>query len=251
MKLDRAELDALERRERHLTILASVFVLVLAGGVALLMYPLVFVHPDEANKWTMRIAFVGFCVLSLLFVGYLLDRQRTVGRLKQRLLEEFDRNLQLRDQANVDLLHTIPNLNQLQDRLTMEFRRAHSMEQSLSLVVVRVTLVRGEPDSNEGRTALGEAARAISKKLRAADSLYLFGSCVFGLVLPETDAATARTLSLRIEEVLRAVGATHAFSAEMLVYNYPADVTSARELEEVISAALPVNRAWPATTAAR
>lgn len=251
MKLERAELDTLERRERHLTILASVFVLVLAGGVALLMYPLVFDHPDEANKWTLRIAFVGFCVLSLLFVGYLLDRQRTVRRLKQRLLEEYDRNLQLRDQANVDLLHTIPDLNHLQDRLTMEFRRAHSMEQSLSLIVVRVTLARSEPDSNEGRTALGEAARAISKKLRPADSIYLFGSTLFGLVLPETDAATARGLSLRIEEVLRAVGTTNGFSSEILTYNYPADVTSEHELEEVISSALPVNQSWLGGTPAR
>ena len=37
--LDRAELDRLERRELQLTILAVVFVLVLAGGLAVFMYP--------------------------------------------------------------------------------------------------------------------------------------------------------------------------------------------------------------------
>jgi len=132
MKFDRAELDKLERHEQHLTILASVIVLVLAGGVALLMYPLVFLHPDSGNKWTLRFAFTGFCVLSLLCVGYLLDRQRTVRKLKQQLLEELDRNLELRNQANVDLLHTIPGRDHFQDRLAMEFRRASSLTRCLA-----------------------------------------------------------------------------------------------------------------------
>ena len=59
--LNREELDKLERRELQLTILSVVFVLILAGGLAAFMYPLVFVHPD-GNKWTLRVAFFGFCV---------------------------------------------------------------------------------------------------------------------------------------------------------------------------------------------
>jgi hypothetical protein len=53
--LNRTELDRLERRELQLTILAAVFVLVLAGGLAVFMYPLVFLHP-VGNKWTLRVA---------------------------------------------------------------------------------------------------------------------------------------------------------------------------------------------------
>ncbi len=93
-KLNRAELDNLERRELQLTILAVVFVLVLATGLAAFMYPLVFVHP-EGNKWTLRVAFFGFCALTLLFVGYLFDHQRMVRELKQNLLEELERNVEI------------------------------------------------------------------------------------------------------------------------------------------------------------
>ena len=71
----------LERRELQLTILAAVIVLVLAGGLAAFMYPLVFLHP-VGNKWTLRVAFFGFCGLTLLFVGYLLERQRTGAGLQ-------------------------------------------------------------------------------------------------------------------------------------------------------------------------
>src|SRR5882724_1081195 len=74
--LNRQELDHLERRELQLTILAAVFVLVLAGGLAAFMYPLVFLHP-LGNKWTLRVAFFGFCGLTLLFVGYELERNVT------------------------------------------------------------------------------------------------------------------------------------------------------------------------------
>jgi cytochrome c biogenesis factor len=109
--LNREELDKLERRELQLTVLSVVFVLVLAGGLAAFMYPLVFVHA-EGNKWTVRVAFFGFCALTLLLVGYLLERQRTVRALKQHLLAEVERNVALKHQANVDLLGSMPDASQ-------------------------------------------------------------------------------------------------------------------------------------------
>jgi len=108
--LNRKELDHLERRELQLTILAAVIVLVLASGLAAFMYPLVFLHP-VGNKWTLRVAFFGFCGLTFLFVGYLLERQRTVRQLKQQILAELERNVTLQQQASVDLLHSMPDQN--------------------------------------------------------------------------------------------------------------------------------------------
>ena len=104
-RLNQKELKSLEKRELQLSILAAVFVMIQASGMALLMYPMVFLHPEEGNKLTMRIAFGGFIVLTLLFVTYLFDRQRTMRKLKQHLVEEMDRNVELRNQAHADLLH--------------------------------------------------------------------------------------------------------------------------------------------------
>src|SRR5258708_12209394 len=106
--LNRTELDKLERRELQLTILAAAYVLVQAAGLAVFMYPLVFLHP-VGNKWTLRVAFFGFCALTLLFVGYLLDHQRTVRKLKQQVLADLDRNVTFQHQTTLDLLQTIPN----------------------------------------------------------------------------------------------------------------------------------------------
>jgi GGDEF domain-containing protein len=236
--LNLAELDNLEKRELQLSVLAAIILLVMAGGVALLMYPLVFVHP-EGNKWTMRFAFIGFCVLSVLFVVYLLDRQKTVRKLKQQLVSELKRNVELRHQANVDLLESMPDIHHFQDRLMMEFRRAASMNQPLSLLIVKLKFLPNASDKDKDTALLGEAARAISHLLRPSDSIYVFSAGLFGLVLSETDTATAKGIKARIGEALRPIGTENKFSSETQLWNYPDHVKSAHELEEHVAALLP------------
>lgn len=234
---DRTDLDNLERRELHLSILAAVIVLIMAGGVAVLMYPLVFVHPDESSKWTMRVAFTGFCVLSLLFVGYLLDRQRTVRRLKQQLLEELDRNLALRHQASVDLLRTMPDLNRFWDCLAMEHRRALTMQHPLSLLIVLIRTAPSISKPEDADQVWGEAAKAMARTLRPSDSTYHLDPGVFAIVLPETETAQAKTVARNLEETLHAVAASR-FSAVISVYNFPEHVGSDHEFEEIVRAVL-------------
>ncbi|HEV2489619.1 MAG TPA: hypothetical protein VGT03_07410 [Candidatus Acidoferrales bacterium] len=236
--LNLTDLDNLEKRELQLSILAAVIVLVMASGVALLMYPLVFVHP-EGNKWTMRFAFLGFCVLSVLFVAYLLDRQRTVRKLKQQLVAELKRNVELRHQANVDLLQSMPDINHFQDRLMMEFRRASTMLKPLSLLIVKLKFSPDASERDRDSALLGEAARAISHLLRPNDSMYVFAPGLFGLVLSETDTATAKTIKVRIGEALRPIGVQNKFSSETQLWNYPDHVKSAHELEERVASLLP------------
>ena len=235
--INRQELDRLERRELQLTIIAAVFVFVLASGLAAFMYPLVFVHPDAGNKWTMRVAFVGFCVLTLLFIGYLLDRQRTVRQLKQQILQELERNIELRLQASSDLLHTMPDINHFWDRLTMEYRRAMTMQKTLSLLIVRAKL---PASGNDTTSALGEAAKAMSRKLRPTDSIYRLAPDLFGLVLPETDTLNAKRIAVRLQEELQPLRARHGGSFETSVHNYPQDAQSAHELEDIVKSMLPV-----------
>jgi hypothetical protein len=233
--LNRKELDQLERRELQLTIIASIFVFVLAAGLATFMYPLVFVHPDSTNKWTMRVAFFGFCVLIVLFISYLIDRQRTVRGLKQQVLEELERNVELRLQASADLLQTMPDINHFWDRLTMEYRRAMTMGHNLSLL-----LVKAKPGPNTDTTAAwGDAARAMSRKLRPTDSIYRLAADLFGLVLGETDTVNAKRVAVRLQDELQNVRAKHGCNFECTVHNYPDHVQSAHELENIVKSLLP------------
>lgn len=248
--LNRKELDHLERRELHLTVLAVVFVLVLAGGLALFMYPLVFVHPDETNKWMLRVAFFGFCALTLLFVSYLFDHQRTVHKLKQHLLSELERNVELRHQAGVDLLQSMPDLNHFWDRLTMEYRRAMTMQKTISLLLVKAkAAAASKPD---GQTdAWSDAAKAISRKLRPTDSIYRLAPDLFGIVLPETDTLNAKRVAVRLQEELQAVRANHGTVFDITVHNCPEHVKSAHELEDIVKSLLPEKHDWPEPVAAK
>jgi GGDEF domain-containing protein len=235
--IDRQELDRLERRGLQLTILSSVFVLILASGLAAFMYPLVFVHP-EGNKWTLRVAFFGFCALTLLFLGYLFERQRAFHKLKDQLLAELQRNVALQIQASADLLKSMPDQNYFWDRLSMEFRRALSMEKTLSLVVVKVKSGsrKAEEDPN---AALSAAAKAMSRKLRPGDSIYRLSDDMFGVVLPETDTLNAKRVALRLQEELQGVRAHFNCSFDLTAHNYPEHVKSAHELEDIVKSMFP------------
>jgi hypothetical protein len=252
--LNRAELDNLERRELQLTILAAAFVLIQAAGLAMFMYPLVFLHP-VGNKWTLRVAFFGFCALTLLFAGYLLDRQRTVRKLKQQILAELDRNVTLQHQASVDLLQTMPDQNHFWDRLTMEHRRALTMKRTLSVLLAkakpaapakvdRPTVAIENQGSSE---AWSDAAKAMSRKLRPADSIYRLSTDLFALVLPDTDVLNAKRIAVRLQEELQEIRAKHGKAFDVTVHNYPEHVKSARELEDIVKSLLPAKDEWAAS----
>ena len=240
--IDRKELDHLERRNLQLTILSAVFVLILAGGLAAFMYPLVFVHADE-NKATMQAAFFGFCALTVLFVGYLFDRQRTFTRLKQSLLEELERNVTLQIQASTDLLRSMPDQNHFWDRLSMEFRRALTMEKTMSLVLAKAS-AGSQVSAGNQKAAFSEAAKAMAKRLRPTDSIYLLAEGFFGLVLPETDTLNAKRIAVRLQEGLQDVRAKYGLAFDLSAYNYPDHVKSSHELEDIVKSLLPEEKAW-------
>lgn len=243
--LNREELDKLERRELQLTVLSVVFVLVLAGGLAAFMYPLVFVHP-EGNKLTMRAAFFGFCALTLLFVGYLLERQRTVRELKQHLLAEVERNVALKHQANLDLLGSMPDASQFWDRLTMEFRRAKTMQKTLSLVLLKVNKGPGNGKNPDMASVCSACAKAMSRRLRPTDSIFRLSPDLFGVVLPETDRLNGRRVAVRLQEELENARTAFGVAFELNVYSYPEDVESAHELEDLVKSLLPEQQPWTA-----
>jgi GGDEF domain-containing protein len=230
------QVDALtvERREWHLWLLAMLVILILATGMALLMYPTVFSSPVILMGTTLRKVFFGFCALSILILGYLLDRQLVIRQLRRELSEEQARNTRLRHQASAELLETLPGFSHFQDRLAMEYRRANTTQQPLSMLIVSLIPSRNTSDPKEIDASYGDAAKAVVRRLRREDSIYLFRPGVFGIVLPGTSGGDAYRVSDRLAEGLRdASGANDRFSFDLRVVNYPEHTASAREMEQV------------------
>ena len=230
---DRIDPRNLDRRQWELWMLALTVMFILAVGMALLMYPTALSNDLIVSGSTKRKVFFGFCALSVLLVGYLLDRQIVIRQLRQRLAEEHRRVVEIRHEASVDLLATLPGFTLFRDRLAMELRRAASTHLPLSLLVVKLNSSPQLPDKDEIDRAFGDAAKALIGKLRAEDSIYHFRAGVFAIVLPGMDTGNAYRISTRFTEGLHdASGASTRFLFDLHVFSYPEDASTAREMEE-------------------
>ncbi len=249
---DRVDPAALERRDWQLWMLALAVILILAGGVALLMYPAVFSNPFAMTGPTLHKVFFGFCILSFLLVGYLIDRHLLIRRLRRELAEEHQQSVELVEQASADLLASLPRFEHFQDRLAMEFRRAAHIEQPLSLLMVGLRASE-EVVATEGAAAtFGDAAKALIRRLRREDSIYMFRPGVFGIVLPGVSIAGASCVSTRLEEgLMDASGADNRFTFQIRLVNFPEHAATAREMEQMAVASFPEPaREAPAAAAA-
>jgi len=236
---DRISSGSLERREMQLILTASVAIIVLAGGLVLFMYPVVF-SPTVPTNRALAVAFVGFCVLSILLTGYLIDRQKTILRLRDQIEEDRMRSSHALKQARADLLQALPNFNSFQDRLPMEYKRAVSAKYNLSVLVVAIHLHAALVESTDVASAFEDAAKAIYVKLREQDSIYAFAAGYFGAILPGVDASIAQEIRARVTEGLTdTAGAANRFTFKIDAFSYPEQASSAHDLELAVSGLLP------------
>ena len=238
-EVDRGDLD---RREFHLWILTTTVLVVLVLGLALLMYPAVFPRSITIRGYFLRILFSSFCGLAILLIGYLIDRQAMIVRLRKIIAREKGRTAELRFQASKELLNSLAGLNQFQDRLAMEFRRAANSATPLSILVIAIKTRNSSSSNSETLTmeSLGDGIRAVARKLRPIDSLFYFCTTFFGVILPQLDLEEAKQFAKRIEEGLQdAAGIGERFSALVKVLNYPLKSSTAHELIEGVRSLLP------------
>jgi len=154
------------------------------------------------------------------------------------VIEELERNIELRVQACADLLQTMPDINHFWDRLAMEFRRAMTLQRTLSLLVVAVKPGPRSLDA-DNTAAWADAAKAMARRLRPTDSIYRLDSELFGIVLPQTDTVNAGRIALRLQQELQEVSTRHGFAFTTSAHNYPEHVASAHELEDIVKSMLP------------
>jgi GGDEF domain-containing protein len=230
----------LERREFQLSLFACLAIVILAAGLAVLMYPPVFSNRENSPTTTPQIAFFGFCALACLLVAYIVDRQITIHRLRDQIAQDRKRSSEALRQASADLLSTMPTFSTFEDRLTMEFRRAAAAELKLSVLVATVKLHADFTESSLGMSALGDAAKALSGKLREQDSIYILRPGFFGVILPGVGQTGIQRVCARLAEGLSdAAGASARFSFKIDSVSYPEQTSSAHDLELAVSGWLP------------
>lgn len=122
----------------------------------------------------------------------------------------------------------------------MEYRRAASAKYELSVLVVAIRLHAALAGSTEAASALGDAAKAIYMKLREQDSIYVFTAGYFGAILPGVGVSIAQQICARVSEgLMDAAGAANRFTFKIDAFSYPAQSSSAHDLEQAVSGLLP------------
>jgi hypothetical protein len=233
----------IERRELQSTVFACSAIAIMGIGSAVLMYPVVFNHQGTAPDRGLRIAFFGFCGLCLLLTAYVWDSRATIRRLRVQMELDRKESSDARMQASEELLKSIPKLNSFQDQLPMEYRRTTATAQQLSILVIAFQFPAGTSSSTGQPAILGDAAKAISRKLREQDSIYVLGPSCIGAILPGLEISAARGLASRIGEgLMDAAGLSARFSYKIDVVNYPQNASSAHQLYEAVSALIPPDR---------
>jgi len=234
---DRIRLKDVDRRDWQLRALAVAMIVILAGGLALLMYTTV--SPDSLmmNERTMLRCFIGFCVLTLLFVGYLIDRQILIAHLRKELSEERARNVELRKRGSRELFETLLGPGQFYERLGLELDRANQSGQPLSALTISLEALH-QPVTPEVYLSFGEAAKAMLFKLRAEDSIYKFSPGVFRVLLPKTPSADARRVAVRVAGGLfDVIGPSKRYSFDIRVTSFPEHAKSVREMADLMATA--------------
>lgn len=204
------------------------------------MFPVVFSNQAPFPRTEFSVAFFGFCVLSILLAVYLIDRQLTIQRLRLQIVEDQRRGLAFQEQATAELFKALPHFNSFQDQLSMEYRRAATSGQELSLLVVAISLREHFSFPGTKNSMLGDAAKAILRKLRKQDSFYLLQQDCFGIILPGTVMSDAQQISSRLAEGLTdAAGVYKRFTFESTIVNYPNHAHCAQELENAVRTQMP------------
>lgn len=232
---DRIRLKDVDRRDWQLWVLTLAMVLILAGGLALLMYSLV---PTEAlslsERTTLKYVF-GFCLLNVLFVGYLIDRHRVIARLRKELNEERSNNLKLRNRGGHEVLQTLLGPGQFNERLALELDRATRSGEPLSALTVSLEALDLSL-TPEVYQSFGEAAKAMLFKLRPEDSIYKFSPGLYRILLPRTASADARRVAVRVAGGLfEAMGSSKRYSFDVRVTSFPEHAKTAGEMDELMA----------------
>jgi hypothetical protein len=241
---DRIGLQDIDRRAWQLWILASAMILILAAALALHMYTFVSTQPFSLSRRAMLEGIVAFCVLAVLFVGYLIDRHLVIEHLRRQLQEEKEHNLELRTRDNKELLQTLFGPGQFCERLALELKRAANSKVPLAGLTVSLEVSPEVIDPHEIFSTFGEAVKAMMHKLRSADSIYQFTSGVFGILLPGTPADIADRVASRIADGLNeAMGISKRYSYDISITNFPGQAKNAPEMEKLMR----VSREQPST----
>src|SRR6202163_4034311 len=197
------QLSQLERRDWELWLIVSLTGVLVATGLAAILFPAAFLKHDNMHfeVTVSRPLATGLFILLALLNTYLVTKRLEIRRLREQLLSSTIQQELIRQQSFTDPLTEIYNRRSLEEIAGRFISHARRLKNPLSLLLIDVDRFK---DVNTtfghltGDVVLADTAALLKSSVRGSDAVFRYGGDEFLVILAGTSTTDARHVVERI-----------------------------------------------------
>src|SRR5246127_1407755 len=201
------QLAQLERRDWELWLIVSLTGVLVATGLAAILFPALFLKHDNMHfeVTVSRPLATGLFTLLALLNTYLVTKRLEIRRLREQLLSSTIQQELIRQQSFTDPLTEIYNRRSLEDIAGRFISHAKRLKNPLSLLLIdvdRFKNVNTKFGHLTGDVVLADTAALLKSSVRGSDAVFRYGGDEFLIILADTSRAGAVKVIERIRSYL-------------------------------------------------
>lgn len=201
------QLSQLEKRDWELWLIVSLTGVLVAAGLAAILFPAAFLKHDNMHfeVTVSRPLATGLFILLALLNTYLVTKRLEIRRLREKLLSSTIQQELLRQQSFTDPLTEIYNRRSLEEIAGRFISHARRLKNPLSLLLIDVDRFK---DVNTtfghltGDVVLADTAALLKSSVRGSDAVFRYGGDEFVIILADTSGLGAAKVIERIKACL-------------------------------------------------
>jgi diguanylate cyclase (GGDEF)-like protein len=201
------QLSQLERRDWELWLIVSLTGVLVATGLAAILFPAAFLKHDNMHfeVTVSRPLATGLFTLLALLNTYLVTKRLEIRRLREQLLSSTIQQELIRQQSFTDPLTEIYNRRSLEEIAGRFISHSRRLKNPLSLLLIDVDRFK---DVNTafghltGDVVLADTAALLKSSVRGSDAVFRYGGDEFVIILADTSRSGAAKVIERIRAYL-------------------------------------------------
>ncbi len=198
------QLSQLEKRDWELWLIVSLTGVLVATGLAAIVFPSAFLMHDNMHfeVSVSRPLATGLFILLALLNTYLVTKRLEIRRLREKLLSSTIQQELIRQQSFTDPLTEIYNRRSLEEIAGRFISHARRLKNPLSLLLIDVDRFK---DVNTtfghltGDVVLADTAALLKSSVRGSDAVFRYGGDEFLIILADTSHSGAGKVIDRIK----------------------------------------------------
>lgn len=201
------QLSKLERRDWELWLIVSLTGVLVATGLAAIVFPAAFLKHDNMHfeVTVSRPLATGLFTLLALLNTYLVTKRLEIRRLREKLLSSTIQQELIRQQSFTDPLTEIYNRRSMEEIAGRFISHARRLKNPLSLLLIDVDRFKNVNTTFghlTGDVVLADTAALLKSSVRGSDAVFRYGGDEFVIILADTSRSGAGKVIDRIRAYL-------------------------------------------------